>query len=47
MRIALVGCGYVADFYLNTLPNHPELEIAAVTDRDAERTRRFASHYGV
>jgi hypothetical protein len=23
--IAFIGCGYVADFYMATLPNHPEI----------------------
>ncbi len=45
MRIAIVGCGYVADFYLATLPNHPKLELAGVFDRDPARARRFADFY--
>lgn len=47
MRIAYVGCGYVADYYIQSLPNHRELELAGVYDRDEERCRRFSSHYGV
>lgn len=42
MRIGIVGCGYVADFYLSTMPNHPELELAGVVDQDGGRARRFA-----
>ncbi len=45
MRIALIGCGYVADFYAATLPNHPQLELAGVADRDAQRLSQFAAHY--
>jgi predicted dehydrogenase len=45
MRIAIVGCGYVADFYVTTLPNHPELELTGVTDRDEDRADRFAAHH--
>lgn len=45
MRIAIVGCGYVADYYLATLGNHPELELAGVFDRDGERARRFVGHH--
>ena len=45
MRIAIVGCGYVADSYLQTLPNHPELELAGVTDRDGDRASRFAAYH--
>lgn len=47
MRIAVVGCGYVADFYLRTLANHPELELAGVLDRDEDRAARFAEYHGV
>ncbi len=47
MRIAFVGCGYVADFYARTLRNHPNLELAGVTDRDPERAARFAQFHSV
>jgi predicted dehydrogenase len=47
MRIALVGCGYVADLYMSTLGLHPELELAGVLDRDPERVQRFARHHSV
>jgi len=46
MRIAIVGCGYVADMYLSLLKNHPVLELAGVTDRDPARSGRLASGYG-
>ncbi len=45
MRIAIVGCGYVADFYLATLAHHPELELAGVTDRDGARATHFAAFH--
>ncbi|HQX48472.1 MAG TPA: Gfo/Idh/MocA family oxidoreductase [Planctomycetaceae bacterium] len=47
MKIAIIGCGYVADLYLQSMPIHPELELIAVYDRDAGRQRRFASFYKV
>lgn len=47
MRIAIVGCGFVADMYLNTLPMHPELSVAGVMDRDPARADHFARHYKV
>jgi predicted dehydrogenase len=47
MRIGFVGCGYVADFYAATLPNHPSLELVGAHDRDPDRQRAFADHYGV
>ena len=46
-RIALVGCGYVADFYVKTAVNHPELEIAGVMDRDVGRALHFSSFHGL
>lgn len=47
MRIAFVGCGYVADFYMNTLSNHRNLQLAGVMDRDPDRASRFAARYSV
>ncbi len=47
MRTAFVGCGYVADFYATTYGNHPEIELAGATDRDAERLRRFCQAYSL
>ncbi len=41
MRIAFVGCGYVADFYVLSLKNHPSLELTGVYDRSAERAEAF------
>ncbi|MFM7368628.1 MAG: Gfo/Idh/MocA family oxidoreductase, partial [Sphaerospermopsis kisseleviana] len=37
MHIAIVGCGFVADYYLKTLSNYPELKLTGVMDRDQER----------
>ena len=46
MKIAIVGCGYVADMYLSLIPNHPTLELAGVTDRDSFRAQTVARRYG-
>jgi len=46
-RIGFVGCGYVADFYMNTLRYHPSLTLAGVFDRRVARARQFAAHYQV
>jgi predicted dehydrogenase len=46
MRLAIVGCGFVADLYMLTLRLHPELEVVGVMDRDPVRAARFAGHYG-
>lgn len=42
-RVAIVGCGFVADFYGRTLTRHPELELIGVMDRDSSRAAKFAS----
>jgi predicted dehydrogenase len=47
MRTAIVGCGYVADFYMETLPNHPALKLVAACDIEPRRCEAFSAHYGV
>ena len=47
MKIAIVGCGFVADYYLATLPLHPELQLIGVMDRDRARADHFAERSGV
>lgn len=47
MRIALVGCGYVADFYMKTFPRYPVLQVVGVFDRDRQRAARFAQYHAV
>lgn len=46
MKIAIVGCGYVADHYMETLADHRNLELMGVTDRDPARAEALARHYG-
>jgi predicted dehydrogenase len=47
MKFAIVGCGYVADFYMSTLPNHAQLELTGFFDRNPERAQRFADFHHV
>ena len=47
MNIAFVGCGYVADYYMETLPLHPELILTGVMDRDPARSKNFSEFYKV
>lgn len=47
MKAAIIGCGYVADFYLGTASNHCELEIAGAFDRDPCRLTTFAGRHGL
>lgn len=47
MKIAFVGAGFVADYYMTTLANYPDLELAGVWDRDTERLRAFCDFHDV
>jgi predicted dehydrogenase len=47
MNLAIVGCGFVADYYLTTLPFHPELRLLGVMDRNVERAGILSRSYGV
>ena len=37
MKIAVIGCGYVAEFYAKTLGNYPELELIGAYDRNDQK----------
>ncbi len=47
MKCAIIGCGYVADFYMATAPNHPSLPIAGVYDWDPARLDAFSAFHAV
>ena len=47
MRLAIIGCGYVADYYLRTLPLHPELVVAGICDRQPTRMTNLAARHPV
>lgn len=47
MKIAIVGCGYVFDHYMETLADHPILELVGVFDRDEARLRVVAKYFGL
>ena len=47
MKVGIVGCGYVADFYMLTLRHHRALELMGATDFDAGRAKRFGEHHNV
>jgi predicted dehydrogenase len=46
-RIGIIGCGYVFDHYMATLPQHEGLQIAAIYDRDPVRLARVAKFWGL
>lgn len=45
VNIAILGCGYVADFYMATLGNHPNLEVIGVYDNNPSRLAEFSRYY--
>lgn len=47
MRIAIIGCGFVADLYMDTLRRHADLELVGAWDRDPVRLALFCRTYDV
>lgn len=47
MRIAIVGCGYVAAHYLETLHEHSNLTLMGVTDLDKSRAEALRKRFDV
>ncbi|WP_306117712.1 MULTISPECIES: Gfo/Idh/MocA family oxidoreductase [unclassified Roseitalea] len=45
MRFAMIGTGFVADYYMTTLANHGGLTPTGAWDRDRERLGRFCAHW--
>jgi len=47
LRVAIIGCGFVADLYMETLPQHAELELVGAWDHDPVRLGMFCRTYDV
>ena len=47
VTIAIVGTGFVADYYMTTLAGHPQLKLAGVFDRNTNRLAQFCSFHKV
>ena len=47
LNIAIIGCGFVADYYLTTLQNYPRLQIVGVFDCNQTRAEKFAQYHSV
>jgi len=45
LNIAIIGCGYVCEFYLATLPAHPELNLLGIWDHQDDRSKRLSDAY--
>jgi predicted dehydrogenase len=44
--VAIIGCGYVADYYASTLPGHDVLSVVGVADIEPVHASRYATHHG-
>ncbi|MCP3903976.1 MAG: Gfo/Idh/MocA family oxidoreductase [Planctomycetes bacterium] len=47
MNTAIIGCGYVADFYATNARAHPDVAIAGAYDASPERAKAFGAHFDV
>jgi predicted dehydrogenase len=47
MKIAIVGCGFVADLYMQTLCSHPSLEVVVAMDIVPAHAERFNAYWKV
>jgi len=47
MKVAIIGCGYVAESYAKTLGNYPELELIGAYDRNDRNLHEFCSRWSV
>jgi predicted dehydrogenase len=45
LGVAFVGCGFVADFYYNTLKYHPQIKLTGVYDINPAASEKFAKFY--
>jgi predicted dehydrogenase len=45
MNIAIIGCGYVADFYGKTLESYPELKLVGAYDNNSENLTSFSRRW--
>lgn len=45
--IAIVGCGFVADYYVSTLKRYPNLRVAGVMDINPDRAAQFARFHNL
>ena len=45
--IAFIGTGFVSDYYMTTLANHPQLHLGGVWDIDPSRLQQFCDYWKV
>ncbi|MEM9036545.1 MAG: Gfo/Idh/MocA family oxidoreductase [Actinomycetota bacterium] len=47
IRFGIIGCGFVADYYMATLANYPHVRIERAYDRNPANAERYSAHWGV
>ena len=47
MKIAIIGCGYVAESYVKTLGNYPELKLIGAYDRNDQNLQAFSNRWSI
>lgn len=47
IRIAIIGCGYVADFYMQTARNYPHVKVVRAFDIEPAHASRFTKHWQI
>jgi len=47
VNVGIVGCGFVVDYYLDTIFNYPEINLVGVTDIINERSQKVSEHYQI
>ena len=47
VRFAIIGCGYVADFYMQTIVNYPHVEVVRAFDIEPAHAARFTAYWKV
>lgn len=45
--VAIIGCGFVADYYMSCLPLHRDLQVVGGHDLRPQRSAEFAAHHSV
>lgn len=47
MNVAIVGCGYVSEFYCRTIGSHPSLRLVGAYDHNHRNLEAFLNHWPV
>lgn len=47
VRFAIIGCGYVADFYMETIANYPHVKVVRAFDIEPAHAARYTAFWNV